>query len=133
MEKIKGFCIQMPNVPGALSKITQVLSKNGVNIIAIVAPETNDYGLVRVFTDDFEKAKEVLDPIGFPFSFEEAYSVTLKDKAGSLNELISKFALLGININYMFSTATLNGTMARVVLNFNDKKRGEEILKSLSF
>lgn len=130
MEKILGFCIQIPNVPGALCKVTNILSKNKINIIAILAPETNDFGLVRIFTDNFEKAKEILDPVGYPFTFEEAYSIDLKDKEGVLNELLSKFSLLGININYIFSTASTNGNSARVVLSVDDKKRGEEVLKS---
>lgn len=130
MEKILGFCIQIPNVPGALSKVTNILAKNKVNIIAILAPETNDFGLVRIFTNNFEKAKEILDPVGYPFTFEEAYSIDLKDKEGVLNELLSKFSLLGININYIFSTTSTNGNSARVVLSINDKKRGEEVLKS---
>lgn len=130
MEKILGFCIQIPNVPGALCKVTNILSKNKINIIAILAPETNDFGLVRIFTDNFEKAKEILDPVGYPFTFEEAYSIDLKDKEGVLNELLSKFSLLGININYIFSTTSTNGNSARVVLSINDKKRGEEVLKS---
>lgn len=131
MEKILGFCIQMPNVPGALTRVTSILSKNKINIIAIVAPEANDFGLVRIFTDNFEKAKELLDPIGYPFSIEEAYSILLQDKEGSLNELLTKFSISGINIDYIFSTAATNGKMARVVLSFSDKKRGEEILKNL--
>lgn len=130
MEKILGFCMQIPNVPGALSRVTNILAKNKVNIIAILAPETNDFGLVRIFTDNFEKAKEVLDPVGYPFTFEEAYSINLKDKEGVLNELLSKFSLLGININYIFSTTSTNGNSARVVLSISDKKRGEEVLKS---
>lgn len=129
MEKILGFCIQVPNVPGSLSKVTNVLAKNKINIIAIVAPEANDFGLVRIFTDNFDKAKNALDPIGFPFSLEEAYSISLPDKEGALNELLQKFSLYGINIDYIFSTTSKNGNNARVVLSFNDKKRGEEILK----
>lgn len=130
MEKILGFCIQIPNVPGALCKVTNILSKNKVNIIAIIAPEANDFGLVRIFTDNFEKAKTVLDPVGYPFTLEEAFSIVLKDKEGVLNELLSKFSLLGININYIFSTTSTNGNSARVVLSISDKKRGEEVLKS---
>jgi len=129
MEKILGFCIQIPNVPGALSKVTNVLAKNKINITAIVAPEANDFGQVRIFTDNFDKAKNVLDPIGYPFSFEEAYSISLADKEGALNELLKKFSLYGINVDYIFSTTSTNGTSARVVLSFKDKKRGEEILK----
>lgn len=132
MEKITGFCIQIPNVPGALSRVTNTLAKNNISIIAIFAPETNDFGQVRIFTNNFERAKEVLDPLGFPFSLEEAFSVSLKDKEGALNELLQKFSLMGININYIFSTASTNGSTARVVLSFNDIKRGEEILRDLS-
>lgn len=132
MEKIKGFCIQIPNVPGALSRVTNSLAKRNVNIIAVLAPEANDFGQVRIFTNNFEKAKEVLDPLGYPFSLEEAYSIDLKDKEGALNELLQKFSLMGININYIFSTASTNGSTARVVLSFKDSKRGEEILKKLS-
>lgn len=132
MEKITGFCIQVPNVPGALSRVTNSLAKNNISIIAILAPETNDFGQVRIFTNNFDKAKEVLDPLGFPFSLEEAYSIALKDKEGALNELLQKFSLMGINIDYIFSTASTNGSTARVVLSFKDTKRGEEILKELS-
>ena len=127
MQKIKGICVQAQSRPGALGKMTKVLAKAQVNILAVIAPESLDHGLVRFFPDRFDEAMEALGAMGLPLSVEEAYSVELKDTPGALNDMLERLALGGINIYYLFCTTNGKGRMERIILSVSAPARAEEI------
>jgi len=127
MQKIKGICIQAQSRPGSLGHITKALAKVKVNILAVIAPESLDHGLVRIFPDKFDEAMEALGGLGLPLSVEEAYSVELKDSPGALNDMLERLALGGINIHYLFCTTNGKGRMERVILSVSAPARAEEI------
>ena len=132
MQKIKGICIQVPSQPGVLGAMTKTLAARKVNILAVIAPEANEYGLVRIFPDRFEEALEALGALGYPVSVEEAYSVELPDKPGALHEMVERLAVAGINIHYLFCTTNGKGRMERVILSIADPDRGEKVLSKVS-
>ena len=127
MQKIKGICVQAQSRPGSLGQMTKALAKARVNILAIIAPEAFDYGLIRIFPDRFDEAMQALGEFGHPLSVEEAYSVELKDTPGALNDMLERLALGGINIHYLFCTTNGKGRMERVVLSVSAPARAEEI------
>jgi hypothetical protein len=132
LKKIKLICIQVPSRPGVLGSLTRTLFKKGVNIEAIFAPEANDFGLVRLYPDDFQGAEAALSELGYPLGVEEAYLVRLKDKPGSLMELVERLALSGININYLFCTTTGRGRVEHAILSISGSPQGEKILDELT-
>jgi hypothetical protein len=132
LKKIKVICIQVPSRPGVLGSLTRTLFKKGVNIEAIIAPEANDFGLVRLYPDDFHGAEAALSELGYPLGVEEAYQVRLKDKPGSLMELVERLALSGININYLFCTTTGRGRVEHAILSISGSPQGEKILDELT-
>jgi hypothetical protein len=127
MQKIKGICVQTQSRPGALERITKALIKAHVNILAVIAPESFDSGMVRIFPDRFDEAFQALGNLELPLSVEEAYSVELQDKPGALNEMLEHLSLGGINIHYLFCTTNGKGRLERVILSVSAPSRAEEI------
>ena len=127
MQKIKGICVQTQSRPGTLGRMTAALIKARVNILAVIAPESSEYGLIRIFPDRFDEALQSLGNLGLPLSVEEAYSVELQDKPGALNEMLEHLSLGGINIHYLFCTTNGKGRLERVILSVSAPSRAEEI------
>ena len=57
---ITQLSISLENVPGALSHVSELLGREGVNIRAISVADTSDISTVRFVVDDPEKAKNIL-------------------------------------------------------------------------
>ena len=53
---IKQISVILDNVPGALSNISELLGREGVNIRAISVADTSDISTVRFVVDDPVKA-----------------------------------------------------------------------------
>ena len=62
---IKQLSVFLENRTGQLVQITDILSKNGVNMRAVNIAETVDYGVLRLIADDSDKAFRILSEEGF--------------------------------------------------------------------
>lgn len=105
----------LENKAGELNKVTETLAENSVNLKAISVAETNDYGIIRLITDDVEKAKELLINEGMVISVNPVQIVSVPNIVGGLNALLAKIAKAGININYMYSILGGNENEAQMI------------------
>lgn len=88
----------------------------GVNISAVVAPEIRGRGKVRLLVDSPDKAKDALKAAKIRFSEEEAISIELDNRPGTLGEIAEKLAQAKINIKYAYATTSEGSTRATVIL-----------------
>ncbi|MBF0552329.1 MAG: ACT domain-containing protein, partial [Deltaproteobacteria bacterium] len=54
----------LPNDPGALSKVSEILGENGINIIALTVADLGDIGRLRFIANDPDRAFNVLRTAG---------------------------------------------------------------------
>jgi hypothetical protein len=62
---ITQISVILDNVPGALSNVSEILGREGVNIRAISVADTSDISTVRFVVDDPVKALNILKSYGF--------------------------------------------------------------------
>jgi hypothetical protein len=119
----------MANRPGTLAGLCSALGKEGVNIIAIFAPETKGRGRVRVLVtvDDLDGARTALKGANFKFSEEEVLNIELDNRPGAFGELAGKLARAHINIRYAYAT-TSAFAMARVIMGVPDVNRALAVI-----
>ncbi len=92
----------LPNRPNQLSKVTQILMKESINIRALTVSETSDYGILRMIVSDPEKAQKVLQG-SFLVDQTDVIACELKDKPGGLYEIAKILGEAGINIEYLYA------------------------------
>ena len=63
--KIKQISIFLENTAGRIADVTKVLKDNSINLRAIMIADTADFGILRIITDDSEKALAVLKEAKF--------------------------------------------------------------------
>ena len=94
--------IFLPNRPNQLSKVTEILMKENVNIRALTVSETADYGILRMIVSDPDKAQQALQK-DFLVDQTDVIACELKDKPGGLNQIATVLGGAGINIEYLYA------------------------------
>ena len=108
------FRITVPNLPGQLAKVTQVLLKAKVNITGMMTECLGDVSHVRLLTAPEKGVTKALEGAGFPVLEVPVYQVILSNRPGCLNRLAKHLANEGINILCVYGTG--EGDQARLVV-----------------
>ena len=106
---IKQIAIFLENKEGKASGCCKVLKDAGVNLCALSIADTKDFGILRIITDDNEKALNALKNAGYLATEVELVGVEVPDTAGALSELLIELGDGGVNVEYMYSYAEVDG------------------------
>ena len=126
---IKQLSVFVENKQGALSKITSLLSDNGVNMRAVSNADTQDFGILRVIVDDIDKAADALKLNNVIVKVNNVIGVELSDKPGALASVLELLTEGGVNVEYMYAFVTPgNRDSAYLVLRARHNDKAEQIL-----
>ena len=126
---IKQLSVFVENKQGALSKITSLLSDNGVNMRAVSIADTQDFGILRVIVDDIDKAADALKLNNVIVKVNNVIGVELSDKPGALASVLELLTEGGVNVEYMYAFVTPgNRDSAYLVLRARHNDKAEQIL-----
>jgi hypothetical protein len=101
--KIQQLSVFLENKTGELADFTRVLSENKVSIKSIILADSSDFGLVRSIVNNPQKAKAVLEDVGFSVRFSEVFGVKIDDYVGSFDKVIATLVKEDVNIYYTYS------------------------------
>ncbi len=99
---IKQLSISLDNIPGMLSRISDILGKEGVNIRAISVADTADISTVRFVVDDPVKAINILKANNFKIKETDVMAVETPDHPGGLNAVLQPLKAANINVHYLY-------------------------------
>ena len=80
---IKQLSVFVENKKGSLHEITDTLAAAGVDLRSMCVADTANFGIVRIITDESDRAKELLDKAGHAANVREIWSRTTVQRAGS--------------------------------------------------
>jgi hypothetical protein len=126
--KVTQLTVPLANKPGSLAKLCSTLSKAGVNITAVLSPESGRTSRVRVLVDDRDKAKEALKGAKVRFSEEDVIALELDDRPGAIGEVAEKLAKSKINIKYAYATTQAGSTKATLIFAVQDVRKALGVL-----
>lgn len=123
---MKQLTVFIENRLGRLEEVTDILSKNNVNIICISLADTSDYGMLRMIVSQPAKACEVLRDGGFSAMLTDVIAVKLPHHFGTLKDVSGLLSANGLDIRYMY--ALTSGDDASIVLKTSDNDEAEKLL-----
>lgn len=126
---VRQISVFMENRAGQLFKITDALAKNGIDMRAMNIADTADFGILRLIVDKPDKAEEMLRNNNMTISATDVIAVSIDDKTGAFNELISALKSEGISIDYAYSFMGKEKNKASIVIKTSNLKNTAEILK----
>ncbi|MDR1468420.1 MAG: amino acid-binding protein [Spirochaetaceae bacterium] len=126
---IKQLSIFLENNLGKLADATSVLAKAQVNIKALSIADTADFGILRVITDDVEKAKAALSGAQWTYRESEVLAVEVGNFPGSLAGVMEVFQGANVNIEYVYSVLEWKPGKAVLLFKLGDAQKGIAALK----
>lgn len=128
--KIKQISIFLENTAGRIADVTKVLKDNSINLRAIMIADTADFGILRIITDDSEKALSVLKDAKFTTKTTDVLAISISDKVGALHDVMALFQNNGINIEYLYASLEKTGDTAIIIFKVEDPEKGLEVIKA---
>ena len=126
---ITQISIFLENRAGQLSEITKILSDNSIDLKALNIAETADYGILRIISDDSDKAAKLLRDNGFIVTETPVAAAAVPNKAGGLNDLLNIISKEEIDIEYMYSVFGQKDGLAYMIFKVKDVEAFVSVLK----
>jgi hypothetical protein len=125
--------VYLDNRPGSLSEAMGQLDKNRIQVFALSIADAGEFGLVRMVTEDPEKATRVLEDVDYNLAKSrrntEVTAVFMGDE-DKISKITRILADGSINIEYAYSSAVhVNGKTA-LILRASDIENAEKTLKA---
>ena len=130
---IKQLTVFVQNRKGSVAKLTDVLSKNNVNLRALSIAETEDFGILRMIVNDEKTAEAVLLEGGYLIKAIDVVGVKISDEPGKLTEALSVLDNAEINVEYLYAFMARTEKHAYVVLRVEDNALAEKALTDAGF
>jgi len=128
MPRITQLVLSLESKPGVLAQVGRALAGAGVNITAMCAGEaTGGRGKIRLVVDNPGRAAEALKAAKLRVSQEEALSVSLDNRPGTLADVAAKLARARVNVKCAYAT-TAGAGPTQVVLTVSNVAKAEAAL-----
>ena len=123
---IKQLSIFLNNEIGRFTEVTRILAEAGVNLQAFTLSEVSDFGILRLITDNNEKAIAILQENSYAVSTTDVVYIELPDRPGTLAKSIQKISDAGISVEYMYAFS--QGNTASVVIRTDDVRQCNDVI-----
>ena len=126
---VKQISVFVENTKGSLSRLTRLLSKGGVDLIALSIADTENYGIMRCIVSDTEKGVKIMREAGYVARLTDVLAVSVPDQPGGLANVLTLLNAADVSVEYLYSFVRSSGSHALVIFRLNDNERGVRVLQ----
>ena len=130
---IKQLTVFIQNRKGTVVSVTDILSKNNINLRALSIAETQDFGILRLIVNDEKAAETVLAENGYLIKVIDVVGVKIGDAPGKLTAALDVLDKADINVEYLYAFMARTEKHAYVVLRVEDNALAEQVLTDAGF
>ena len=130
---IKQLTVFVQNKQGTVASVTDILSKNDINLRALSIAETQDFGILRMIVNDEAAAERVLADSGYLIKVIDVVGIKIGDEPGKLSEALTVLDNANINLEYLYAFMARTEKHAYVVLRVEDNAVAEQLLGDAGF
>ena len=130
---IKQLTVFIQNKKGTVVSVTDILSKNNINLRALSIAETQDFGILRLIVNDEKAAQAVLTENGYLIKVIDVVGVKIGDEPGKLTAALDVLDKADINVEYLYAFMARTEKHAYVVLRVEDNAVAEKALTDAGF
>ena len=130
---IKQLTVFIQNKKGTVVSVTDILSKNNINLRALSIAETQDFGILRLIVNDEKAAEAVLTENGYLIKLIDVVGVKIGDEPGKLTAALDVLDKADINVEYLYAFMARTEKHAYVVLRVEDNAVAEKVLTDAGF
>jgi hypothetical protein len=124
MPKVTQLVLNLQSKPGVLANIAGVLGRAGVNIEGVCGVESAGRGKIRLLVSDAARAEAALKAAKIRCGREDAITISLENRPGTLAEAAEKLARAKVNIKCAYSAMGSAPGPVLVVLTVSNLQKG---------
>ena len=122
--------IRLPNTPGEMSKVSDILGANGINIKAMSSSVDGGIGILCLFVDDHDKGMLVLRSHNYDISETPVIAAYTPDHPGGLGAVVRPLKDASVNIEKIYLAIARKGELSLVIIEVDDYETGIAALKA---
>jgi hypothetical protein len=126
---VKQISVLLDNIPGSLSRLTNLLDKSDITPKAMLAASTAENSTVRLVVNDPERAASILESFHFNYELSPVIAAEVPLHHGGMNAILKPLSGADINIHYLYTTINRIGTETIVILGVDKIEEAREVLK----
>ena len=129
---IQQISVFLENNPGTLWEMTDLLGRNGVDLLALALADTQSFGIVRIIvhSDQIDPAVALLRENGYIAKINRVICAPVPDRPRGLSELLAIIDQAGLSVEYMYSFLRTNDRrVAHMILRFNDGQKAAQVFE----
>ncbi|MBR2500154.1 MAG: ACT domain-containing protein [Clostridia bacterium] len=127
---VKQISVFVENTKGALSKVTDILAKNGINIRALSIADTTDFGILRLIVNDPYKAVMVLKDNNITVKSTDVIAIAIKDEPSGLHDALEVLKDADVTVEYMYAFICRSEKDAYVIVKADNQEAALNALQS---
>ena len=120
--------VLLGNVPGTLSRLTNILDKEDITAKALLAASAAETSTVRLVVNDPERAAAILESFGFNCEITPVLAAEVPLHPGGMNAILNPLSKADINVLYLYTTINRIGKETIVILGVDKIDSAREIL-----
>ena len=128
MKTVKEIKMALKNEPGSLSKVSEILGANGINIIGFYVSAEGEKGQLRFVCNDPDKAVNVLSSAGYDIQTKEVLACETPHHPGGLNAVLKPLKNEGINVDYIYPCLG-TGEITVLIVGVSELEKADKVLK----
>ncbi len=132
-DEVRQFSVFMENKVGRLLDIVKVFAQAQVHVVALSILDTADAAIVRLVTDDPDKARALFQEHGFAFSEVSLVVVELSSSAADLKAVLTALLQAECNVHSAYSLLTRPRGKAALALHVEDGEVAGSVLQANQF
>ena len=101
--KIRQLSLFLENRPGQLRVPCKVLGDAGIDILTMSLADTQQFGILRLIVEDWQRARQVLEAAGQVVNVTDLLALDVPDHAGGLASVLEVFEKTGLGVEYMYA------------------------------
>ena len=125
---IKQLSVFVENKKGSLHEVTDALARENIDLRSMCLADTTDFGIVRIITNEPDRAKKILDDAGHAANVREINAFAVPDVPGGLAKVLNLLETNGVNIEYMYALITSEAGKAYTVMRTDNTEATDKLL-----
>jgi len=128
MQRATQLSVSLQNEPRRLAELCRTLADAEVNILAVSVLDSTEQSVVRLIVDKPDEASQALAAKSFMSVGTPVLVLNLANEVGALSQTTRKLGTAGLNINYVYGSASDAGEGSFIVIAVSDIDRAERAL-----
>ncbi len=125
---VKQISIFIENKPGSLAEVTKFIAESKINLKALSIADTQEFGILRIITDNPDDARELLKNEGYTVTATSVLAVELSDTPGSMASILEVLSDAGVSVEYTYAFMSHIQDKAYMIFRVDDNDKATKAL-----